>query len=107
MFEFPSRLLSPEQIKPYYVTVSRGTRTGECKLYAIDLREPLPMIAIPLRPPDADVMLDLQPLIEHAYRTGRFPIDYDDPCDPLLEGDDANWARGMLGERATSHNRPT
>jgi hypothetical protein len=101
MFEFPSRLLSADQVKPYYVTVCRGSRPGECELYAIDLREPLPVIAIPLRQPDADVVLDLQLLIEHVYRTGRFPIDYDDPADPPLEGDDAEWAREWLAKRAT------
>jgi hypothetical protein len=99
-FEFPRRLLGPERIKPYYVGVYRGSKPNECELYAIDLREPLPVIAIPLRPPDADVMLDLQPLIEHVYRTGRFPIDYDNAIDPPLEGDDAIWARSMLDSRA-------
>jgi hypothetical protein len=100
MFEFPSRLLSADQVKPYYVTVCRGSGPGECELYAIDLREPLPVIAIPLRPPDADVMVDLQPLIEHVYRTGRFPIDYDDASDPPLQGEDSEWAREWLTKRA-------
>jgi hypothetical protein len=99
-FEFPERLLQSEAGKPYYVGVYRAGKPGQCELYAIDLREPLPVIAIPLRANDADVMLDLQPLIEHVYRTGRFPIDYDDPCDPPLEGDDAAWARDLLKARS-------
>ena len=96
MFGFPARLLSPEQVKPYYVTVHRGDKPGECELYAIDLREPMPVIGVPLRAGDADVPLDLQSLIEHVYRTGRFPIDYERPCEPPLEGSDDIWAREML-----------
>ena len=99
-FEFPRRLIAPERVKPYYVGVYRGSRPNECELYAIDLREPLPVIAIPLRAQDADVMLDLQPLIEHVYRSGRFPIDYDSPLDPPLEGEDATWARALLNSRS-------
>jgi hypothetical protein len=102
LFDFPLRLLTPEQIKPYYVTVNRGHRPGESELYAIDMREPLPVIGVPLRANDADVPLDLQPLMEHVYRTGRFPIDYDDPCDPPLQGDDAAWAQDLLGKRRTT-----
>lgn len=95
-FEFPQRLLGQHAGKPYYIGVYRGHRPSTCELYAIDLRDPLPVIAVPLRQLDSDVLLDLQTLIEHVYRTGRFPIDYDDPCDPPLEGDDAVWARALL-----------
>lgn len=101
-FDFPQRLLRPEQVKPYYVTVYRGHQPQQCEIYAIDLREPLPVIGVPLRATDADVALDLQPLIEHVYRTGRFPIDYDEPCDPPLEGEDAAWAREHLAARPKS-----
>jgi hypothetical protein len=102
LFDFPQRLLKPEQVKPYYVTVYRGHRPAECEFYAIDIREPLPVIGIPLRANDPDVPLDLQPLIEHVYRTGRFPIDYDDPTDPPLDGDDATWARQWLASHRTA-----
>ena len=99
MFDFPLRLLKAEQIKPYYVTVYRGSKPAQGELYAIDLREALPLVSVPLRPADADVDLDLQSLMEHVYHTGRFPIDYDEDCDPLLEGDDQKWAREMLQKR--------
>lgn len=98
-FEFPQRLLGGLADKPYYVGVYRGNKANTCELYAIDLRDPLPVIGIPLRPEDADVTLDLQPLIQHVYRTGRFPIDYDDRCDPPLEGEDSAWARALLNGR--------
>lgn len=77
----------------------RAGRTGGCELYAIDLREPLPVINIPLRAGDKDVPLDLQPLIRRVYKNGRFPIDYGEPCDPPLEGEEAAWARELLAAR--------
>lgn len=101
LFDFPLGQLPQQQQKPYYVTVYRAAREGECEVYAIDLRETLPVIAIPLRPADEDVWLDLQHLIARVYRNGRFPIDYDEPCDPPLVGDDAVWAKEMLAGRAT------
>lgn len=93
LFNFPALSLGPQLQKPYYVTVCRGWKPGECEVYAIDLREPLPVINIPLRSEDVDVQLDLQPLMEHVYRTGRFPIDYNEPCDPPLDPELAGWAR--------------
>jgi hypothetical protein len=99
MFEFPERCLAAEQHKPYYVTVHRGHKTGEAELYAIDLRDPLPVIGIPLRNGDPDVPLALQPLIARVYRNGRFPIDSTEPCDPPLKGADEEWARKVVAER--------
>jgi Uma2 family endonuclease len=100
LFDFPRRLLAPEQNTPYYVAIYRGDKNQQCELYAIGLREPLPVVGVPLRANDPDVPLDLQQLIEHVYRTGRFPIDYDDPCDPPLEGPTAEWAKELLAKRA-------
>ncbi len=98
-FEFPERLLRPEQRKPYYVTVHRGHAASEVEIYAIDLRDPLPVIGVPLRAGEADAAVDLQPLIDRVYSGGRFPMDYDRPCDPPLTGDDADWAAGLLAAR--------
>jgi hypothetical protein len=106
VFDFPQRSLAPQQHKPYYVLVYRAHRPGECELYAIDVREPLPVIGIPLRAADPDVMLDLQPLIRRVYRNGRLPIDYSRPCDPPLEGADAEWAGQILGNAAAGSQRP-
>jgi hypothetical protein len=66
----------------------------------IPLRRPLPSIPIPLREQDQEVRLELQPLIDQAYRKGRYgdTIDYREPPDPPLEDDDAVWADTLLKE---------
>jgi Protein of unknown function (DUF4058) len=61
------------------------------------LRERLPVIRVPLRESDADVPLDLQALIAHVYRHGRYDdIDYAVPPVPPLDGTDAVWADELL-----------
>jgi hypothetical protein len=99
LFEFPESILGPQRRKPYYVTVHRGEKTGEAELYAVDLRDTLPVIKVPLRPGEPDVGLALQPLIKRVYRNGRFPIDYGTACDPPLEKDEEAWARQIIAER--------
>ena len=59
------------------------------------LRDPLPPIGIPLRKHDADLPLELQPLIDRAGAAFR-PFDYDADLDPPLPGDDAAWAAQRL-----------
>ncbi len=81
----------------YYVCVRRGTDPDVWYAYPVSLREPLPRVPIPLRPGDADIGLELQPLIERVYVAGGHDdIDYSRPADTPLEGDDAAWADALL-----------
>jgi hypothetical protein len=66
--------------------------------FPIALRDRLPAITIPLRRDDPPVRLDLQALLAHAYSSGRYHrrLDYSQPCDPPLEGEDATWAGDLL-----------
>ena len=63
---------------------------AECKLYPIRLMERLPVLPVPLRPHDPAVVLDLQPLVDTAYRNGRYwHTDYAAPLDPPLPAEAA------------------
>jgi hypothetical protein len=66
--------------------------------YPLPLQSALPPINIPLRPADKDVRLDLNAILDLAYRKGRYraTIDYRVPPDPPLSADDAKWARALL-----------
>jgi Protein of unknown function (DUF4058) len=68
----------------YRATVVREVRTDQCEYYPIPLTAPLPKLRIPLRPTDADVVLELQPLIEAAYTNGGYADDIDYGKSPLL-----------------------
>ena len=67
-------------------------------LYPRLVRDPLPRLAIPLRPTDADVILDLQPLLDRVYDIGGYEdrIDYGKPCILRLQTDDEVWAQELI-----------
>lgn len=66
--------------------------------WPIPLREPLPVLAIPLRPGDDDVQLDLQAVLDSAYSRAAYDLDtnYGRPPVPPLAGNDAVWADELL-----------
>jgi hypothetical protein len=93
------RLLIPARVRTLYqVCVRRGWRPRRFEVYPLPLRKPLPGIRIPLRETDHDIGLDLQAILETAYRKGRYQltIDYDRPPEPPLRGADAKWARSLV-----------
>jgi len=96
-FSIDESVMPPNRRTPYMVCVFRATRLGERAAYPLPLRERLPRIAIPLRPTDRDVTLDLQAVVDEAYEKGRYDrTDYRRPLDPPLPAEDAEWATGVL-----------
>jgi hypothetical protein len=87
--------------QPYRICVVRRNRQEVAEVYRVPLQEPLPTIRIQLREEDADVSLQLQPLIETAYIKGRYYEDIDYRQDPLppLTGPDAEWSDQLLREK--------
>lgn len=84
----------------YLICVRRADKPCRAELYPVALRESLPNIRVPLRPSDADIVLQLQPLVDHCYQSGRYAkIDYRYPPRPPLAEDDQRWADALLRER--------
>lgn len=93
-------IIPPAYRTPYRVSVWRAARPRAVELYRVPLREKLPAIKIPLRPTDTDVPLELQPLVNEAYRNGTYEdTDYRGDPVPPLETDDAAWADALLREK--------
>jgi hypothetical protein len=81
----------------YGVCVFRATRPVERELYPSPLRARLPVIRVPLRPADADVVLDLQPLIDQCHERGHYHLlNYRLALDPPLSSEDAAWVDELL-----------
>jgi len=96
-FSISERVWSPRERSAYMACVFRATRPGERALYPMRLADRLPSIAIPLRPQDQDVVLDLQQVIDEAYETGRYDrTDYSRELDPPLRAEELGWATEML-----------
>ncbi len=88
----------------YQICVRRGWRPRRFEIYPVPLRARLPGIRIPLRETDEDIRLDLQSILQQAYRKGRYhlTIDYSKRPAPPLAPDDAKWARSLLKKNKRS-----
>lgn len=88
---------------PYYLLVCRKREAPQCSVWPAHFRRPLPPIPVPLAPPDADISLALQPLIEAVYARSHYErdIDYGQPLRPLLDPADAAWLEQQLRGRQT------
>lgn len=76
----------------HLVVVGKAHCLEERQVYYCPLRERLPAFAIPLRDTDAPVPLDLQPLIDRCYETGRYWQLSQRPLPPpSLEADEQAW----------------
>jgi hypothetical protein len=87
----------PEAPGDYGVLVSRGEDRPNAVWVPIRLRDPLPIIPIPLAGSDPPAPLDLQAILHRIYDSYGFKkYMYQTPPDPPLNAEDAAWARGVL-----------
>jgi hypothetical protein len=83
----------------YRVVVSRGSQQHRADLYAIGLRDPLPVIPTPLRPGDEEPTIDLQAILNTVYDRGGFDLQVDyrqAPPPPPLSPENASWTDALL-----------
>ena len=86
-----------ERRRTYMMSVRSRTRT---KVFGASLREPLPVIPIPLRPTDRDVSLNIQQIIDQVYDRGRYAkLNYQLDPEPPLSPEDAAWVETLLCEQ--------
>jgi hypothetical protein len=62
---------------PYYVLVLRKAEAPACQVWPAHMDRPLPEVTIPLVPPDADLRMPLQPLVDAIYARSRYEVDID------------------------------
>ena len=88
----------------YFAYVSRAEKRESSDVYAWSIRRPLPVIPIPLSPPDPDLRLDLAAVVARAYDEGRYRrlIRYADTLDLPLMDEDQNWLRTLVSPSAAS-----
>lgn len=91
----------------YYTLLKRGGTFGPFEVWYFDLRDRMPTIAIPLRPPFEDAPLDLQAAFADSYRRGHYAddIDYTGRVPPpALRPADANWVQTQLAAWRAERN---
>ena len=91
-------MLDPWPNSPYTLLLARAFRDQRCQVWSAHFEQPLPEIPVPLAEPDADIPLNLQPMIEAVYQRSRYgrSIDYHKPADPPLSGKDRAWLKKRL-----------
>jgi hypothetical protein len=82
----------------YQASIWRAAAAYRIELYPMRLAVRLPTLRIPLRPSDADAVLDLQSLVDAVYAASRYDrtTDYRASPEPPLEGEEAVWADSLL-----------
>jgi len=82
----------------YYVMVSRAGEYPQARVWAFGVREPIPVIPVPLDRTTPAVALGLRLCLDRVYDEGRYPrlLRYSDPPTPALRKGDAEWAAEIV-----------
>lgn len=83
----------------YYAYLSRFTQRPRTQVWAIGLRDRLPVLPVPLLPPDPDVLLDLQAAVQACFDLVGYEtlLEYDQPAPPPpLSEEDSAWVKAQL-----------
>ncbi|MBW4440958.1 MAG: DUF4058 family protein [Plectolyngbya sp. WJT66-NPBG17] len=85
----------------YRILICRGDHRPTGDLFAFDLRQPIPVIPVPLMPSEAEPLLDLQKLLHQIYDRGRYrlAINYTQPLQPVLSEEEKQWVEDQLERR--------
>ena len=81
----------------YYAYLSRVQRRPYTQVWPIGLHQSLPILPVPLLPPDSDVPLNLQVALNTCYDQGGYEgiLDYTTPL-PKFKSDDQAWIADIL-----------
>lgn len=79
----------------YRILVSRGWTRPRARLYTFGLRDPVPVIPIPLAEGEGEPELLINDVLHALYERARFDLrlHYDRPPEPALSEEDLAWAR--------------
>ncbi|PZD73267.1 hypothetical protein C1752_02175 [Acaryochloris thomasi RCC1774] len=85
----------------YRILVSRANQRPHAALYPFNLQRPIPAFPLPLKQDDAEVLTELQPLLNQIYDRASYDlaIDYDQEPVPPLSDEDTVWADTLLREK--------
>ena len=94
-------MLDPWPDSPYTLLVGRAKNPQLCRVWPAHFQRRLPTLPVPLAKPDADISVDIQPMIDAIYQRSRYErsIDYAKPLTPPLGAEDAAWLEQQLRAR--------
>jgi hypothetical protein len=83
---------------PYRILVSRASHRPRGDLFPFTVRQAIPAFPLPLQRRDEEPIVELTPLLHDLYQHAGYDLrlDYRAEAEPPLEGEDADWADGLL-----------
>jgi hypothetical protein len=99
-------LVQPVPEAPYYVMLSRASERPKVKVWPMHLADRLPVVPVPLLPPDPDVPLDLRAAVASVYERGAYDLQLnygEAPPPPQLSESEAARVKQLL--RAYRHGQ--
>lgn len=82
----------------YFVMLSRGDR-HKTEVWAMTVRDKLPVVPIPLKSPDPDVRLDIGAAFHEVYDRSRYELSVRygaEPAPPAFSAEDVEWLQEVL-----------
>lgn len=82
----------------YFVMLSRGDK-HKTDVWAMTVRDRLPIVPIPLKSPDPDVRLDIGAAFHELYHRSRYELSvrYDlEPAPPAFSKEEIDWLQELL-----------
>ena len=86
---------------PYHIAVMHKESAPKFEVTPAHFKVPLPSIQIPLRRPDPDIALPLQPLVDAIYTRSKYHLsfNYRRPIFPPLNSVETGWLEQQLAAR--------
>ncbi|MEO1147441.1 MAG: DUF4058 family protein [Cyanobacteria bacterium J06638_22] len=84
----------------YRILISRSDRCPSGQLYAFNVRQPIPVVAVPLAAENEEILLNLQTVLHRLYQRGRYhlAIDYQKSPQPSFSKEETEWMDTLLEE---------
>ena len=94
-------LLKPLPAGDYFVYLSRADNRPYCQVYSWTVRQPLPMVPIPLRAPDPDLLIDLGKVFQVTFARGRYArsLAYGGPLPAPFGEENCQWAMTLSARK--------
>ena len=86
---------------PYLITLTRAEALA-MDVWPVRLQDELPVVAVPLRPPDADIPLDLGEVLIHIYDKAAYDLTLDytqSPPPPAFSTEDQAWLQRQVTDQ--------
>lgn len=89
----------PTPESDYRILVSRGFRRPLAQLTTFGVRNPIPIVSLPLLPEDPEPPMDLGKILHDLYDRAGYDLrlDYRKPPVPPLDEASAAWAEALMG----------